>query len=196
MLDLDRGGAGPGMQAHEPPALAPERSLSAMLQHYMRNSPAALVFLDRRGTVLFQSEQGECLFKRWNRGLGGEGAAAALPAVLVPLMLSGSDASSLQHPKLPGLSAKLEATPEGFILCLVDLRTAGSTEALSAQALIALKKLSRSEQCIARLAVEGLKTDQIAQQISRSPRTVEFHLHCVFRKLGVRNRVQLSRLLS
>ncbi|AXQ31759.1 LuxR family transcriptional regulator [Solimonas sp. K1W22B-7] len=64
------------------------------------------------------------------------------------------------------------------------------------QALAALNKLSPSEQRVARLVVEGLRNEQIAERLCRSPRTVEFQLHNVFRKLGVGNRVQLSRLLG
>ena len=189
----------PGPAAHAAPQLqVPDhtRSLSTLLQGYLQKSPEALVFLDWSGTILYKNAHGELQFERWNRTLPRGQEASSLPAAM-RLALPGSDRSlRLQHPELPGLSATLDPIPGGFVLRLMDDQTLGTAGELSAQALVALKKLSLSEQRVARLAVEGLRNDQIAKRLSRSPRTIEFQLHCTFRKLGVSNRVQLSRLLS
>ncbi|HEY0914590.1 MAG TPA: LuxR C-terminal-related transcriptional regulator [Solimonas sp.] len=177
-------------------ALEQARSLSLLLQGYLQKSPEALVFLDSGGTILYKSAHGEAQFDRWNRTLARGQESSSLPAALRLAVLGGNHPLQLQHPQLPGLSASLEPIPGGFVLRLTDDQTLGSSNELSAQALAALKKLSVSEQRVARLAVEGLRNDQIAKRLSRSPRTIEFQLHCSFRKLGVSNRVQLSRLLS
>lgn len=176
--------------------LEQERSLSTLLQGYLHNSPEALVFFDRRGTILYQSAHGETQFNRWNRALRRGQESAGLPAALRAALHGGDTALSLQHPDLPELTATLSPTPGGHVLRLVDSQTLGRTAELSQQALAALKQLSPSEQRVARLVVEGLRNEQIAERLCRSPRTVEFQLHNVFRKLGVGNRVQLSRLLS
>lgn len=178
----------------EPGAL--EHCRSTILQGYLQKSPEALVFFEKRGALLYQSEHGENQFKRWNRALRQGQEGASLPAALHVAFDRGDAPLHLQHPELPGLTATLEPTPGGFVLRLLDDRIPGDAGDLSAQALAALQKLSRSEQRVARLAIKGLRNDQIAERICRSQRTVEFQLNSTFRKLGVRNRVQLSRLLG
>jgi DNA-binding CsgD family transcriptional regulator len=67
----------------------------------------------------------------------------------------------------------------------VDLRTAAVGNELTAR-----------EDEIARLAASGLSNQEIARRLLISVRTVENHLHRVFRKLGVDNRAGMSRALN
>jgi DNA-binding NarL/FixJ family response regulator len=46
------------------------------------------------------------------------------------------------------------------------------------------------------LASEGLSNREIAAKLFISSRTVEYHLHKVFTKLGINSRNQLSRAMS
>ncbi|MBV9095807.1 MAG: AAA family ATPase [Streptosporangiaceae bacterium] len=75
---------------------------------------------------------------------------------------------------------ELQATGER-----VRKRAPGSREVLTAQ-----------EAQVARLASEGALNKEIAAQLFLSTHTVEYHLHKVFRKLGMTNRAQLGRALA
>jgi len=56
-------------------------------------------------------------------------------------------------------------------------------------------ELTAQEWQIARLARDGLSNPEIGARLFLSPRTVEWHLHKVFTKLGIRSRRELARAL-
>jgi DNA-binding CsgD family transcriptional regulator len=55
--------------------------------------------------------------------------------------------------------------------------------------------LTAQERQIAQLARDGLSNQEIGARLFLSPRTVEWHLHHVFSKLGIRSRRQLANAL-
>ncbi len=57
-------------------------------------------------------------------------------------------------------------------------------------------ELTAQEAQIARLARDGLSNPEIGTRLFISPRTVEYHLHKVFGKLGISSRNQLHRALG
>ena len=63
--------------------------------------------------------------------------------------------------------------------------------------LIGIKALTPSERRVADLAANGLTTRQIAQVLFVTPKTVEFHLRHVYRKLDIpSSRAELARAMS
>jgi DNA-binding NarL/FixJ family response regulator len=55
--------------------------------------------------------------------------------------------------------------------------------------------LTPQESQIARLARDGLSNPEIGSMLFLSPRTVEWHLHNVFTKLGISSRTKLREAL-
>jgi DNA-binding CsgD family transcriptional regulator len=56
------------------------------------------------------------------------------------------------------------------------------------------ESLTDTDRSISKLVAEGMTNQQIADQLYISIHTVAYHLRQVFRKLGVRSRVELARI--
>jgi DNA-binding NarL/FixJ family response regulator len=73
----------------------------------------------------------------------------------------------------------------------VELRATGETA--QRRDPTSLEDLTPQELQIARLVAEGSSNREVAAHLFLSPRTVEYHLHKVFTKLGIASRAELIR---
>jgi DNA-binding CsgD family transcriptional regulator len=57
-------------------------------------------------------------------------------------------------------------------------------------------KLSATEAMVARLVADGRSNKQIAAELVVSPKTIEYHLSNIYRRLGISSRVKLAQLVG
>ena len=89
--------------------------------------------------------------------------------------------------RFEGLGARLWAERAG-----VELRASGRTARKRDPSTLA--DLTPQELQVARFVAEGLTNREVAAQLFLSPRTIDFHLRNVYRKLGISSRTALARL--
>lgn len=75
-----------------------------------------------------------------------------------------------------------------------ELRAAGAAVPHSSPSV--LEQLTGQEITIARLVSQGSSTKDVAARLYLSPRTVEYHLHKIYPKLGVRSRTELASVMA
>jgi DNA-binding CsgD family transcriptional regulator len=116
----------------------------------------------------------------------------------------GLESARVEHREIVGLVAKVDVSQPykgsrvrpGFWVTLSSERNLdGANPQLKAEAIHHLHGLTPSERRVALLVAEGLRNHDVARQLGKSPRTVDFQLNAIYRKLGVTSRTELARLL-
>lgn len=79
----------------------------------------------------------------------------------------------------------------GHVIACVDTSRA---LAVDLAMMVGLYKLSKAEETVLKHLIDGLPNKRIADEISRSPETVNSHVKAMFAKTGCENRTQLVRL--
>ncbi len=185
-------------------ALDAEWTRRAAYENFLRRMPLSVMFVSTDGKVMFATPEAQKQCDRWERGLRNT-ILETLPETIVRTLGHKAGPVKLDHPNLPGLSARVELgwqNPElklhpYYTVSLTDQSTASTeVEALSEGALALLEQLTPSERRVALKVALGLRNEEIAQQLSRSRRTVEYQLNSIYRKLNIDGRNQLIRALS
>lgn len=203
-------------------AMAGERSLRVSYEHFLRQVPLTLMFVNAGGESLFANNEAEKQCGRWNRGLRSalgsdlrchlpEGAGAmfddAIKATddVAENVIGRPGSVRLSHPSIEGLSVKIDRNWQfsglqmspSYVVTFLDEPAAGEVQReLSQAALLVLQRLTPTERRVAQLVASGLRNDKIAEHLSRSRRTIEFQLNSIYRKLDIRSRTELVRALS
>jgi DNA-binding CsgD family transcriptional regulator len=110
------------------------------------------------------------------------------------LRRSGKRIEAREHLKQAlGIFERLDAVPWSE-RARSELRSTG--ERVSSRGPTRSEELTPHELRIAMLAADGKTNREIAVQLFLSPKTVEWHLGHVYRKLGIRSRGKLTRVLE
>lgn len=192
---------------HRLRALEEERCKSFAYEQALHRSGSPVILADARGKVLFGTPDGHRLSARWAQAHGDTLGANELSADLLRTINArrhvdrAEPAHSLRHPVDDGLSVSIDSSWFGSGLkvepCyLLQFSDGDERPRARERAGEILSRLTPSERKVALLVAEGLRNEQIAQQLSRSRRTVESQLNAIFGKLGLVCRAQLVKALS
>jgi DNA-binding CsgD family transcriptional regulator len=109
---------------------------------------------------------------------------------VMTLVLTGGSVEARAEP------VRDNGSPTATALLLMPVaRGDGGSGHRRERALRGWESLTDTERSVALLVAEGLTNREAAERLFLSPHTVDFHLRSVFRKLGTRSRVHLTRLI-
>ncbi len=200
--------------------LAEERSQHLSIERFLADVPVPVIFLDAQLRLIHASREGYAACAEWNFGEKSARSLNPRRAFRVPdaiadrcraLGAAKSEASvstrklRLPHPANPRLVAQIVvdlpqasqwARPVFRIVFLVERSIDGVALSANPGSVALLQRLTSNERRVALLATEGFNNRAIAEKLGKSPRTVECQLTEIYRKLAVKNRVQLTRTLA
>ncbi|HEY0945107.1 MAG TPA: helix-turn-helix transcriptional regulator [Opitutaceae bacterium] len=199
--------------------LAEERSQHLSIERFLADVPVPVLFLDSHLRLIYASREGYAACAEWN--FGERSARSLNPRrsfqlpddiaeacrKIDPKAETDSDRACklrVAHPTATHLMAQIVvdaphashwARPVYRILFLVDRSIDGVLLSANPASVALLQRLTSNERRVALLVTEGYNNRDIADRLGKSPRTVECQLTEIYRKLGVKNRVQLTRTL-
>jgi DNA-binding CsgD family transcriptional regulator len=201
-----------------------ERALRMGMETFITGLPMPVMFLGPGAKLVFATEEAYELCAAWNFGFKQARSTNPrrcfeLPALIAEACLQmesecervaaagtkvGFDRVQVRHPKLGGLTAQIDVSQPyrgplvraGFwVIFSADHTIDGAERQLRPEAVQQLQVLSAMERRVALLVAEGLRNRDVALKLGKSVRTVDFQLNAIYRKIGVRGRVELARLI-
>lgn len=202
-----------------------ERGRRLSMERFISGLPLPVMFLGPDRALQFATQEAYDLCAVWNFGYEEARVMNTRRCFRVPAPIAdacarladiwdraanagltvGLESSRVVHPERGGLVAKVDVSQPfkgslvrpGFWVTLASERNLdGASPQLKAEAVHHLQFLTPSERRVALLVAEGLRNHDVAHQLGKSPRTVDFQLSAIYRKLGVTSRTELARLLS
>jgi len=202
-----------------------ERGRRLSMERFISGLPLPVMFLGPDRALQFATQEAYDLCAAWNFGYEEARVMNTRRCFRVPVPIAdacarladiwdraanagltvGLESSRVVHPERGGLVAKVDVSQPfkgslvrpGFWVTLASERNLdGASPQLKAEAVHHLQFLTPSERRVALLVAEGLRNHDVAHQLGKSPRTVDFQLSAIYRKLGVTSRTELARLLS
>jgi DNA-binding CsgD family transcriptional regulator len=202
-----------------------ERSRSEGMERFMAGLPIPVMFLDAECKLGFATPEAYDLCAVWNHGfkeartmntrrgfripdeiiaacrrladVWAEGAARGATV--------GLESARVEHPGISRLVAKVDVSqpfkgglvrPGFWVTLCCEMNLDGANAELRTEALHRLQFLTPSERRVALLVAEGCSNNEVARRLGKSPRTVEFQLNMVYKKLCVAGRTELAHVLS
>ena len=201
-----------------------ERGRRLCMERFIAGLPLPVMFLGPDRALQFATQEAFDLCAAWNFGYEEArlmntrrcfrlpGPIAEACARLTDIWDSavhgdaavGLESARVEHREIGGLGAKVDVSQPfkgslvrpGFWVTFASERNLdGASPQLKAGAVHHLQFLTPSERRVALLVAEGLRNHDVARQLGKSPRTVDFQLNAIYRKLGVASRTELARLL-
>ncbi|MBB5353026.1 DNA-binding CsgD family transcriptional regulator [Haloferula luteola] len=187
-----------------------ERRVRQMLAECMEHPLEGVVLLDLQGRQMHHNRAARAACDRWNDHPSDSRGAVHLPpeisaaaAEIVSGFLEamrdhprpGAVEVELDHPSLPGLSARLRVVEPArqanwpYVMVTFSRRVGAAQH-------MPVFRLTSSEHRVALLVAGGLRNEEVARELSVSVHTIRSHLREIFAKLGVRHRGELSRHLA
>ncbi len=198
--------------------LETERLKYSTFESFLERMPSALMLVGTDGSVMFSNASARTRCERWNESLSNQAMRlqnrlrrliedAPVPPSNEPVQRL---VYSIPHPNVASLSIRVGIdrqspglrTPPCYVIELLDAGEGGHADAEPGTAPVAerqtatLQLLAPRERRVAMMVADGMRNEQIAQKICRSRRTIECQVASIYRRLGISNRVQLSRLLA
>lgn len=184
----------------------------------LEDVPVGLLLLDADYRALWFNEEAARACAVWNHGERHAAALRARSAFLLPPALAEACRQLRESPPAdgqPGTSSVISDNTRG-LHARIKVQAGGGDEGtvafhiqldyrrprgdrhrpLSPGAVALLARLSEREREVAMRVREGMRTNEIAAELRRSPLTVKTQLASVFTKLGVRGRTRVAALLN
>ena len=201
-----------------------ERGRRLSMERFISGLPLPVMFLGPDRALQFATQEAYDLCAVWNFGYEEARVINTRRGFRVPEPIAdacarladiwdraanegltvGLESARIAHREIVGLVAKVDVSQPfkgsrvrpGFWVTLASERNLdGASPQLKAEAVHHLQFLTPSERRVALLVAEGLRNHDVAHQLGKSPRTVDFQLSAIYRKLGVTSRTELARLL-
>jgi DNA-binding CsgD family transcriptional regulator len=202
-----------------------ERGRTEGMERFLSTLPLPIMFLDGEGKLGFATPEAYDLCAAWNYGFKEARSVNTRRCFRMPAEISeacdrlasslfgangfggagGVESARVQHPFIPRLIAKVDVNQPlsgspvsaGFWVTLSSEQNLdGANAELKTEALQRLRLLTPCERRVALLVAEGCHNHDVAKRLGKSPRTVEFQLNMIYKKLCVSGRTELAHVLS